>query len=68
MESLRGMGEVVASPQFAQRGLFRHIPHPTHGTIKVPGVPWRGAAPLARWTGTRTQADMARLKVDGVIA
>lgn len=37
---LRTMAEVVASPQFAHRGFFRHIPHAKHGAITVPGVPW----------------------------
>ena len=62
---LRSMGEVVASPQFAHRGFFRHIPHPTHGTITVPGVPWQVAAPLAPLPaprlGQHTGAVMAEL-------
>ena len=37
---LRTMAEVVASPQFAQRGFFRQVPHAKHGAITVPGVPW----------------------------
>ncbi len=40
---LRGMGEVVASPQFAHRRFFRRIPHARHGAITVPGVAWQGA-------------------------
>jgi len=38
---LRQMHEVVESPQFAHRGFFRSVPHPRHGSIKVPGVPWQ---------------------------
>ena len=40
---LRGMREVVASPQFAHRKFFRRVPHARHGVITVPGVAWQTA-------------------------
>ena len=62
---LRGMREVVASPQFAHRRFFRRIPHARHGVIAVPGVPWQtagqaDAAPAPR-LGEHTRQILAEL-------